>query len=121
MHQLYYRCDCKPSDPDVLDNLDLFDQSGQKCTHQVKGSALMEKLKKKRSEFGGTLYAQVKGKSRSDLPIYKMLEKVKMQPDGVRLMTVKKENQPVIPGIVERPPRTAPPFVQAGGSSQLPS
>ena len=99
MLRWYTRCDCKPADDGTMDNSNLVDAKGGKCTHHILGSHLMANLKATQGTDRDTLYKNVKGKGRSDAPIYKMLEGVKM--GGVRLFTQGKDNH--IFGLVVKP------------------
>ena len=79
MHTWYKRCTCIPKDLDVDDNLNLIKpESRSPCTHYILGADLMEKLKKKTLLNGSTLYKSIKGKGRSDAPIYLTLARVQM-------------------------------------------
>ena len=79
MNTWYKRCACIPKDPDVNDNSTLIKpESRTPCTHYILGADLMEKLKKKTLLNGSTLYKSLKGKGRSDAPVYLMLARVQM-------------------------------------------
>ena len=92
MNKWYKRCSCMPEDPDTtFDNKSLVDQwDGKPCTHYILGAALMNKLKKKTLLDGSTLYKSIKGKGRSDAPIYAMLARVQMGDPPILILNKEK-------------------------------
>ena len=101
----YARCGCVPEDPECMDNLNLVDSEGKKCIHYVNGSDVMEKLGK-----NSILKKQVKGKGRSNAPIYAQIAKINMGPPGQEVcLKVPDQKHPVIYGLVPN----AALFVQA--------
>eukprot|EP00908_Phaeocystis_cordata_P015290 Transcript_26416.p1 GENE.Transcript_26416~~Transcript_26416.p1 ORF type:complete len:517 (-),score=143.23 Transcript_26416:275-1825(-) len=115
MCEWYVRCACMPKDADILDNSDLIDGSGAKCTHTVAGSALIAKLKKRQLDNNQTLYKKLKGQSRSDEPIWKTINKLKM--GGLRMKTTERDSsvgRNVLYGLLSR---SATPFTLAAGQS----
>ena len=88
MNEWYVRCACRAEDPDDDTNLNLVASDKKPCTHKLLGSQLMDRLKKKLDDdAGASLYKLVKGRSRSDAPIYALLKRVKMQ--GIMKLMVK--------------------------------
>ena len=90
MNKWYQRCSCMPEDPDTFDNKSLVDWDGKPCTHYILGAALMNKLKKKTLLDGSTLYKSIKGKGRSDAPIYAMLARVQMGDPPILILNTEK-------------------------------
>ena len=92
MNTWYKRCNCMPSQ-----NGALVDDQEKPCTHHIKGSDLMHKLKNEQ------LYKAIKGPGRSDARIYDMLAKVKMGDPPISLCKKMVQNSPVIFGLLEQP------------------
>jgi hypothetical protein len=82
----YQRCGCSPRDPADQTTADLVDNRGLLCSHKVKGCDIVEKLKTKLLDDGSSLYKKVKGRGRTDEPVWKMLERVRMGPDALKLV-----------------------------------
>ena len=95
----YKRCDCMPSQDGVFDNMNLVDAEKKPCTHHIKGSFLMAKLKTVHTDNGDSLYKSVKGRGRDDAPIYAMLAKVKMGDPPIFLLKKEMAHSPVIYGL----------------------
>ena len=93
--QLWYaRCDCTQKDPADDTTANLQDCQGGDCKHGVSAKTIMEKLGKKTMQSGKSLYEEVKGRSRSEDPILKLLGQVRIgEPPGCLRLAYKERTE----------------------------
>ena len=104
MAKWYTRCACRAADGGT-DNSALVDASGRACSHFVHGSDVIAKLKRVTMANNETLYKTVKGRSRSDAPVYDALRRTMVE--GMSLHSNEKSaggQRNIIFGIVLRNP-----------------
>lgn len=93
MEKWYTRCDCQPRDPETDSNTaDLINGKQESCKHTVKGADIIAKLKKTKLDNGEMLYQAAKGRAKSDDPVHKLLQKVRLGEPALLLAHKKKHD-----------------------------
>lgn len=106
LNEVYTRCSCVPKDGLVMTNRDLIDpETSKPCKHFISTAQFVRFLKERQMTTGETLYKQVKGKGRSEEPIYKCLRQVVLRGEGPTVTLERQKtarNDSVIHGVCWR-------------------